>query len=97
DAADLSLSQSASLAATIKAPSAYAPHTNPENNRTRRLYILRLRSGAGSRDQQPFHRLRCDPQKRAGLFRRDSHQRLRCAVLLPAGGVLGRDRLFRLL
>lgn len=40
DAADLSLSQSASLAATIKAPSAYAPHTNPENNRTRRLYIL---------------------------------------------------------
>lgn len=40
DASELSLSQSAALAATIKAPSAYAPHTNPETNRTRRLYIL---------------------------------------------------------
>ncbi len=40
DASELTISQSASLAATIKAPSAYAPHTNPENNRVRRLYIL---------------------------------------------------------
>ncbi len=42
DASELTLSQSASLAASIKAPSAYAPHTNPENNRSRRLYILNV-------------------------------------------------------
>ncbi|MDO5300837.1 MAG: PBP1A family penicillin-binding protein, partial [Clostridia bacterium] len=40
DASELSLSQSASLAAAIKAPSAYAPHVSPETNRSRRLYIL---------------------------------------------------------
>lgn len=40
DAKDLTLSQSASLAAAIKAPSAYAPHSNPENNRNRRNYII---------------------------------------------------------
>lgn len=40
DAKDLTLSQSASLAATIKAPSAYAPHTNPQSNKSRRHYIL---------------------------------------------------------
>lgn len=40
NAEELSLSQSAALAATIKAPSAYAPHIHPENNRSRRMYIL---------------------------------------------------------
>lgn len=40
DVQSLTLPQSASLAATIKAPSAYAPHLHPENNRSRRLYIL---------------------------------------------------------
>lgn len=40
DAGDLSIAQSASLAASIKAPSAYAPHTSPESNRARRNYIL---------------------------------------------------------
>ena len=40
DASDLSIAQSTSLAASIKAPSAYAPHSNPENNRSRRSYIL---------------------------------------------------------
>ena len=40
DASDLTLVQSAALAATIKAPSAYAPHTNPETNKSRRTYIL---------------------------------------------------------
>lgn len=40
DAGDLTLSQSACLAATIKAPSAYAPHISPENNKSRRIYIL---------------------------------------------------------
>ena len=40
DAKDLTLPQSACLAAIIKAPSAYAPHTNPQTNRTRRNYIL---------------------------------------------------------
>lgn len=40
DAGELTLVQSASLAATIKAPSVYAPHMSPENNKSRRNYIL---------------------------------------------------------
>ncbi len=40
-ASQLSPAQGACLAAIIKAPSAYAPHLNPENNKTRRDYILR--------------------------------------------------------
>ena len=40
DAQNLTLEQSASLAASIKAPSAYAPHTHPETNKSRRKYIL---------------------------------------------------------
>ena len=37
---DLSLAQSASLAAIIKAPSVYAPHISPSSNKNRRTYIL---------------------------------------------------------
>lgn len=40
DVSELSIAQSAALAATIKAPSAYAPHISPENNKARRQYIL---------------------------------------------------------
>ena len=40
DAEDLTLNQSASLAVIIKAPSIYAPHISPSNNRSRRQYIL---------------------------------------------------------
>jgi len=40
NADELSLAQSASLAATIKAPSAYAPHESPRMNKNRRMYIL---------------------------------------------------------
>lgn len=40
DAQELTLTESAALAATIKAPSAYAPHLNPQANRNRREYIL---------------------------------------------------------
>ena len=47
DARELTLSQSASLAAAIKAPSAYAPHTNPDSNRSRRLYILNVMAEHG--------------------------------------------------
>lgn len=39
-AAQLTASQGAALAAIIKAPSLYAPHLNPENNQSRREYIL---------------------------------------------------------
>ena len=39
-AKDLTLLQGASLAASIKAPSLYAPHLNEDNNRARREYIL---------------------------------------------------------
>ena len=40
-AQELNVTQGAALAAIIKAPSLYAPHLNPENNRERREYILR--------------------------------------------------------
>lgn len=40
DVENLSLMQAAALAATIKAPSAYAPHLNPDNNKERRGYII---------------------------------------------------------
>ena len=40
DASQLTIAQSASLAAIIKAPSIYAPHISPQNNQTRRHYIL---------------------------------------------------------
>lgn len=39
-ASQLTAAQGASLAAIIKAPSLYAPHLYPENNRSRREYIL---------------------------------------------------------
>lgn len=39
-AAELSPAQAASLAAVVKAPSAYAPHIDPEANAARRGYIL---------------------------------------------------------
>lgn len=51
DAEDLSLAQAASLAASIKAPSYYAPHVNAENNRSRRLYILDTMLQEGMIDQ----------------------------------------------
>ncbi len=40
DVQELTLAQSAALAAIIKAPSIYAPHISPESNRNRREYIL---------------------------------------------------------
>ena len=42
DAKALTLTQSACLAAIIKAPSVYAPHISPENNKNRRNYILNV-------------------------------------------------------
>ncbi|MBQ9262764.1 MAG: PBP1A family penicillin-binding protein [Clostridia bacterium] len=40
-ARELTAAQGASLAAIIKAPSAYAPHLHPDSNRQRQQYILR--------------------------------------------------------
>lgn len=54
DAADLTLAQSVSLAAAIKAPSAYAPHVRPELNRTRRLYILQTMLEHGAITQAEY-------------------------------------------
>lgn len=51
DAEDLTLAQAASLAASIKAPSYYAPHVSEENNRSRRLYILDTMLKEGMIDQ----------------------------------------------
>ncbi len=47
DVEDLSLVQAAGLAASIKAPSAFAPHIKPEANRNRRGYILRTMAENG--------------------------------------------------
>ena len=41
DVSELTVAEGAALAATIKAPSAYAPHLQPENNQVRREYVLR--------------------------------------------------------
>ena len=52
DVEALTLPQAASLAAAIKAPSAYAPHLYPENNRNRRSYILRTMAENGMISEQ---------------------------------------------
>ena len=51
DAKDLTLTQAAALAATIKAPSHYAPHVSESNNRARRRYILDTMLDEGMIDQ----------------------------------------------
>ena len=45
DAKDLTVAQSACLAAIIKAPSVYAPHISPESNKNRRNYFFLNFSG----------------------------------------------------
>ena len=52
DEEDLTLNQSASLAAIIKAPSIYAPHISPSNNRSRRQYILSVMAENGFISQE---------------------------------------------
>lgn len=52
DAEELTLNQSASLAAIIKAPSIYAPHISPSNNRSRRQYILSVMAENGFISQE---------------------------------------------
>ncbi|MEG1890315.1 MAG: PBP1A family penicillin-binding protein [Clostridia bacterium] len=51
DAHELTLTQAAALAASIKAPSHYAPHASAENNRSRRNYILGVMLEEGMIDQ----------------------------------------------
>lgn len=54
DASELSLSQSACLAAIIKAPSNYAPHISPGSNKSRRQYILDTMLENGMISQQAY-------------------------------------------
>lgn len=54
DAPDLSLAQSASLAASIKAPSIYAPHISPKSNKARRNYILATMADNGFITQEAY-------------------------------------------
>lgn len=54
DAGELTLVQSASLAATIKAPSVYAPHMSPESNKSRRNYILQTMLENGFITQEEY-------------------------------------------
>ena len=52
DARDLTLTQACALAASIKAPSYYAPHVSAQHNRSRRNYILNIMLEEGMIDQQ---------------------------------------------
>lgn len=61
DAKDLSLTQAAGLAASIKAPSNYAPHISEENNRSRRSYILSTMLEEGMIDQATHDRAATAP------------------------------------
>ncbi|MBQ8618627.1 MAG: PBP1A family penicillin-binding protein [Clostridia bacterium] len=54
NAKDLSIAQSASLAATIKAPSIYAPHISPQSNTSRRRYILSTMAENGFISQEQY-------------------------------------------
>ena len=54
DAGELTLVQSASLAAAIKAPSVYAPHMSPESNKSRRNYILQTMLDNGFITQEEY-------------------------------------------
>ncbi len=51
DAKELTLAQAASLAASIKAPSSFAPHINEANNRSRRRYIIKTMLDEGMINQ----------------------------------------------
>ena len=53
-ASRLTVAQGACLAAIIKAPSAYAPHLQPENNRQRREYILRTMRDNGLLTEEKY-------------------------------------------
>ena len=54
DAGELTLVQSASLAAAIKAPSVYAPHMSPDSNNSRRNYILQTMLDNGFITQEEY-------------------------------------------
>ena len=54
DAGELTLVQSTSLAAAIKAPSVYAPHMSPESNKSRRNYILQTMLDNGFITQEEY-------------------------------------------
>ena len=47
DVEELTLTEAAALAATLKAPSNYAPHIQPENNRRRRTQVLEIMQEEG--------------------------------------------------
>lgn len=63
DVGELTLVQSASLAAAIKAPSAFAPHTDPESNKSRRTYILNTMAENGFITQEE-----CDEAKAQSVW-----------------------------
>ena len=58
DAAQLTLNQTCALAASIKAPSYYAPHVDPERNASRRGYILSTMLAEGMIGQKEFDEAR---------------------------------------
>lgn len=58
DVSELTLAQSAALAASIKAPSAYAPHESPRLNKNRRRYILETMHSHGFIAQEEYEAAR---------------------------------------
>ena len=90
DAQELTLAQAASLAASIKAPSYYAPSASKEANQSRRNYILSTMLTEGMIDQKAHDRARDEAvvvaQKEPEVF---EHGWFVDAVLLEAEKILG--------
>ena len=90
DAQDLSLAQAASLAASIKAPSHYAPSASTEANQSRRNYILSTMLTHGMIEPDAYEKARNETvmvaQKEPELF---EHGWFVDAVLDEAEKILG--------
>ncbi|MDR1600748.1 MAG: PBP1A family penicillin-binding protein [Oscillospiraceae bacterium] len=54
DVGDLTVAEGAMLAASLKAPTYYAPHIKPENNLARRQYVLRVMFDNQMIDEQTY-------------------------------------------
>lgn len=90
DAQELTLAQAASLAASIKAPSYYAPSASKEANQSRRNYILSTMLAQGMISQSEHDKARNETvtvaQKEPEVF---EHGWFVDAVLLEAEKILG--------
>lgn len=90
DGKDLTIAQSACLAATIKAPSNFAPHISPQSNRSRRNYILDTMAQHAFISQEE-----CDEAKQESLWVLAEQEEMRIyswyidEILSESGSLLG--------